>query len=122
MVPSITDWLNELLGRGVNTFLVDCERNPQTGVIHMSFCPIDKASPAPDSRLFAAYGDLLLPLDGVQTFSEAVMRSKMTDAQKVEWLHSACLEYEQRYALGVDRAWVQGRLFQAQCLMQVRCL
>lgn len=103
MVPSITDWLHKLLTRGVSTFLVDCARDIQMGRIKMSFCPVDETDPTPASRLFAAHGDQLLPLDGAQTFPEAVMRSGMTDAQKVEWLYSACLEYEQRYGLGVTK-------------------
>ena len=100
MVPSITDWFNELLTAGVNELYATLTCDPQTGVAQITLRPLYTATVWPD-RFFAAFGDQLLPLDGVQTFSEAVMRSKMTDAQKVEWLHSACLEYEQRYALGV---------------------
>ena len=79
----------------------------------MSFCPVDETDPTPASRLFAAHGDHLLPLDGVQTFSEAVMRSEMTDAQKVEWLFTTCQEYEQKYALGVEKGQ-EGRAAQEE--------
>ena len=102
MVPSITDWLNELLMAGVTELYGTIARDPQTALAQITLRPLHTTPRWPD-RLFAAYGDQLLPLDGVQTFSEAVMRSGMTDAQKVEWLFMTCQEYEQKYALGVGK-------------------
>jgi hypothetical protein len=102
MVPSITDWLNELLTTGVTELYGTIARDLQTGVAQITLRPLDTATLWPD-RLFAAYGGQLLPLDGVQTFSEIVMRSEMTDARKVEWLFTTCQEYEQKCALVVEK-------------------
>ena len=103
MIPSITDFLHELLTAGVTELYGTVTRDPQTEIAGISLRPLGTATIWP-VRFFAAYGDQLLPLDGVQTFSEAVMRSGMTDAQKVEWLFMTCQEYEQKYALGLEKA------------------
>ena len=102
MVPSITDWLNALLMAGVTELYGTIARDPQTALAQITLRPL-QTTPLWPPRLFAAYRDQLLPLDGVQTFSEIVIRSGMTDAQKVEWLFMTCQEYEQKYALGVGK-------------------
>ena len=104
MVPSITDYLNGLLTGGITRVLCAISRDEQTALLHMAVSAVGAQDPEAPPRVFAAYGDLLLPLDGVQTFSEAVMRSGMTDAQKVEWLLMTCQEYEQEYARTVAKA------------------
>ena len=98
MVPSIADWFKELLRTGVKELYGTLTRDPQTGVAEITLRPLYTTTLWPD-RLFASYGDTLLPLDGIQTFSEAVMRSGMTDAKKLEWLYMTCQEYEQKYSL-----------------------
>ena len=103
MVPSITEWLNELLTHGVTTLLCTLISNPQTAAPEIVFRGTIDGTPALPPQRFAAYNDQLLPLDGLQTFSEAVMRSGMTDAQKVEWLYITCQEYEQKYPLGLEQ-------------------
>lgn len=102
MVPSITDWLNELLAAGVTELYATIALDQQTEVAEITLRPLHTTKLWPD-RLFAAYGDQLLPLDGVQAFSEAVMRSGMTDAEKMEWLLRTCQEYEAKYDLSEER-------------------
>ena len=101
MVPSITEWLNELLTHGVTTLLCTLISNPQTAAPEIVFRGTIDGTPALPPQRFAAYNDQLLPLDGLQTFSEAVMRSGMTDAQKLQWLFMTCQEYEMKYPRGV---------------------
>lgn len=101
MVPSIADLINELLTNGVTMMLCDITRDSETEIAQIILRPLVNAIPEAPGRCFAAYGDQLLPLDGVQTFSEAVMRSGMTDAQKIQWLYLTCQEYEEKYARGL---------------------
>ena len=101
MVPSISDWLDELLAAGVTNVACLISRNPETELASIILRPLGDAIPDTSPRFFAAYGDQLLPLDGVQTFSEAVMRSGMTDAQKLQWLFMTCQEYEMKYPRGL---------------------
>lgn len=100
MVSSISDVLNEFLMAGVTELYGTIARDTQTELPQITFRPQHTTTAWPD-RVFVSHGDQLLPVDGVQTFSEAVMRSGMTDAQKVEWLFLTCQEYEQKYPLGL---------------------
>ena len=67
MVPSITDWLNELLKTGVTELSGTIARDPQTEVAEITLRPLHTSTDWPP-RHFAAYGDQLLPLDGAWLF------------------------------------------------------
>lgn len=94
-VPSITDFVTEALAAGVTTCTVTLTRDTQTELPMLRIVGIrEDAGVASTPRIFAAEGDYLLPMDGMQTFSEAIMRSGMTDAQKIHWLLITLQEYE----------------------------
>jgi hypothetical protein len=46
------------------------------------------------TRSFYVDGDNVHPADQTMTFSEAIMRSGMSDAQKLKWLYEACRDWE----------------------------
>lgn len=103
-LESITDFCERASAAGLHDLCVKIGRDEQSGLIVLRVSPqipqgmdVGRAKEAGfATRTFYAEGDLLLPADGQVTFAQSVMRSGMTDAQKVDWLYETLREYEDR--------------------------
>lgn len=96
MIESISEWVRRLQLVGVTELACAITLDDQTELPMLRFSVIGEHPLEVPPRVFACEGDQLLPMDGVQTFSEAIMRSGMTTEQKLHWLLIAIQECEQK--------------------------
>lgn len=96
---SITEFAERAAAAGIRELWVSVGKDEQSAltVLHVSPRTDDRAKAAGiGTRSFYSEGDMLIPCDTQHTFAEAVMRSNMTEAQKIDWLYTTCREHEER--------------------------
>lgn len=103
-LESIADFVKRAAAHGVRELWVSVGEDENSGLTILWVSPrsathhdAEQAKAAGiATRKFYAEGDTLIPCDGVEPFSQAVMRSAMTTEQKLEWLYNALQEHEAR--------------------------